>query len=119
VIPLTIALIVGAPYILRIFGEDYAEYGTSVLRLLALAALPGTINTMYVNVARVQRRMSRVAMVFGGQAFIVLGLTWLLLKPYGLTAVGVAWLVGQSAVAIVVATHALVALRPQLPLRSK
>ncbi len=119
VIPLTIALIVGAPYILRIFGEDYAEYGTSVLRLLALAALPGTINTMYVNVARVQRRMSRVAMVFGGQALIVLGLTWLLLKPYGLTAVGVAWLVGQSAVAIVVATHALVALRPQLPLRSK
>jgi O-antigen/teichoic acid export membrane protein len=119
VVPMTIALIIGAPYILRIFGGDYAEQGTSVLRLLALAALPGTINTMYANVARVQRRMARVAMVFGGQSVIVLGLTWLLLKPYGLPAVGVAWLVGQSAVAIVVATHTLVALRPQLPHRSK
>jgi len=81
VVPLTIVLVVGAPHILGIFGEDYAEHGTTVLRLLALAALPGTINTMYVNVARVQRRVSRVAMVFGAQALIVLGLTWLLLKP--------------------------------------
>lgn len=112
VIPLTIVLIIGAPYILRIFGEDYARQGTSVLRLLALATLPGTINTMYVNVARVQRRMSRVAMVFGGQALIVLGLTWFLLKPFGLTGAGIAWLVAQSAVAIVVAAHALTALRP-------
>jgi O-antigen/teichoic acid export membrane protein len=112
VVPLTIVLVIGAPYILRIFGEDYAEHGTSVLRLLALAALPGTINTMYANVARVQRRVSRVAMIFGAQALIVLGLTWVLLKPYGLTAAGMAWVIAQSAVAIVVVAHALAAHRP-------
>ena len=112
VVPLTIVLVVGAPHILGIFGEDYAEHGTSVLRLLALAALPGTINTMYVNVARVQRRVSRVAIVFGAQALTVLGLTWLLLKPYGLPAAGMAWVIAQSAVAIVVVAHAFAAHGP-------
>ncbi len=111
VIPVALLLIIGAPYVLRVFGGDYSSHGTSVLQLLAFATIPGTVNTLYINVARVQRRMRRVVMIFAGQSGLVLGLTWLWVRPYGLPGVGLAWVVSQSVVAAVVAVHALTRIR--------
>jgi O-antigen/teichoic acid export membrane protein len=102
VVPLATVLIIGAPYVLRVFGEGYAANGTPVLRLLAVATIPGTVNILYISVARVQRRMSRVAMVFAGQSLLVLGLAWLLVSPFGVAGVGLAWVVSQLVVAVVV-----------------
>lgn len=111
VVPLATVLIITAPYVLRVFGDDYSTHGASVLRLLAFAAIPGTLNTLYINIARVQRRMSRVVMIFASQSALVLGLTWVWVRPYGLVGVGLAWVVSQSVVAAIVAVHALTHVR--------
>jgi O-antigen/teichoic acid export membrane protein len=111
VIPLAVLLIIGAPYVLRVFGGDYGSHGAAVLRLLAFATIPGTLNTIYINVARVQRRMRRVVMIFAAQSGLVLLFTWLWVGPFGLLGVGMAWVAGQSLVAAVVAVHAVTKLR--------
>jgi O-antigen/teichoic acid export membrane protein len=93
---------VAAWYVLRLFGEDYAEEGTTVFRLLALSAIPNVVNALFISVARVQRRVMGIAVVQGVLALLTLALSYLLLPGTGITGVGIARLVSQSAVAIVV-----------------
>jgi O-antigen/teichoic acid export membrane protein len=116
VVPAAAVLIIGAPYILRVFGDQYATQGANVLRLLALATIPGTLNTLYVNVARVQRKMVRVALIYAGQCAVLLGLTWVVVKPLGLDGVGLAWLISQSVVAVIILSRVLVAHRSEFGL---
>ena len=57
-VPLSVVLIVAAPIVLRFFGQDYVDHGTTVLRLLAAASLfRGTI-WVYMAVCRIQGRGS-------------------------------------------------------------
>ena len=106
VVALAAALFVAAPYVLHIFGSEYSTQGTPVLRLLALSTIPGMINTLYVNVARVRRTMGVVVAILGAQSILVIGLSWLFFRLFGLTGVGIAWVAGQSLVALVVAIRA-------------
>lgn len=101
-VPAVAVLAVGAPYFLRLFGSDYARQGTGSLRLLALSALPNVVNTLFVCTCRVRRKMWGVVAVLGTQCALVLGLSWWFLGPYGITGVGLAWLIAQSAVAAAV-----------------
>lgn len=103
VLPLVAILVLGAPLILGVMGPAYAQEGTTVLRLLALSAIPYILVSAAVNVARVQRRMTRVVVIYVSLCAGVIGLTWLLLEPMGITGVGVAWLTSQTAVAAVIA----------------
>ena len=73
-------------------GDRRCELGTSLLRLLALATIPGMINTLYVNVARVRRTMKVVVAVMGIQSVLVLALTWWFFSLFGLLGVGIAWI---------------------------
>lgn len=98
-VPVVAIVIVGAPDLLRIFGSDYAVAGTTLLRLLALSAIPNIINALYISVARVQRRLSALVTVLAGLCLLVLTLSYMLLPIYGITGVGLAWLVGQTIVA--------------------
>lgn len=101
VIPLVGAFLIGAPWLLHLFGADYAQEGTQLLRLLALATLPNIVVMLQLSVARVQ---SNTRGVIGTQALLcvlLLGLSYLLLPTLGITAVGWAALVAQSGVAAV------------------
>jgi O-antigen/teichoic acid export membrane protein len=102
VVPLVAIVVLGAPYILGIFGSNYATQGSVLLRLLALGAIPNIVNVLSIAIARVQRRMLGLVMLRGGLCVIVLSLSYLLLPRWGITGVGVAWCVGQSSLAIVV-----------------
>jgi O-antigen/teichoic acid export membrane protein len=110
VVPLAVLLVVAAPYVLLVFGRDYSQHGTTLLRLLALATIPGMVNLIYINVARVRRRMSTVMTVMAAQSAMALGLTWVCFRLYGLVGVGLAWVLSQSIVALVVAVRAPFAL---------
>ncbi|MDQ6614885.1 MAG: phosphotransferase [Actinomycetota bacterium] len=98
-VPAAGALVVAAPWVLEFFGHRYAVHSTTVLRLLALSAIPNAVNAIYVSVLRVRRATGRVVVVLGSQFVLLLGLTILLLHVDGINGVGVAWLVSQSAVA--------------------
>lgn len=101
VIPVAAILALGAPYVLRLFGHSYATEGATLLRLLALSAIPHTVTSLYVSIARVQRRVTAVATVLASFCILVLTLSYVLLRIYGIAGVGVAWLVSQTAIALV------------------
>jgi O-antigen/teichoic acid export membrane protein len=99
VVPAVAVLAISAPWILEVFGSVYADEGTTVLRLLALSAVPHTVNSMAVSRGRVQRHMRFVVTLLAILCSLVLALAVVLLPVLGIVGVGVAWLVAQSLVA--------------------
>jgi O-antigen/teichoic acid export membrane protein len=99
VLPITVVLVVGAEYILRLFGDAYAGEGTTLLRLLALGAIPNVLVVLGLSIARIQHSGRVVLWTQGCLCVLMLGLTLLLLPSLGIEGVGVAWLVSQAAVA--------------------
>jgi O-antigen/teichoic acid export membrane protein len=99
VLPASGALVLIGPLLLRLLGEEYAEKSATVLRLVAVAAIPSVINVMYVSVARVERRMRRMMIPLVSQCALVLSLAVPFLHLYGPAGVGLAWLFGQAVVA--------------------
>lgn len=90
-----LVIIAGAPWILALFGGDYAAEGTTLLRLLALAALPNLVFSLAVDILRARRRLRLVVTLQMALCVLVLGLTKLLLPVLGITGAGVAWLVAE------------------------
>jgi O-antigen/teichoic acid export membrane protein len=100
VVPAALFIAIAAPYILNVYGARYAAHGDMLLRLLALSAIPGIITTLFLGVSRVRRRTMRILIVQGFLAVLVLGLSIVWLPPFGITGIGMAWLVAQTVIAI-------------------
>jgi len=96
---LTVLLVAAAPYALSLFGGDYADGGTTLLRLLALAALPNLVLSLAVSIARVERRLRMAMIALGAQALLSLGSAAALVEAIGVSGAGVAWLGSQCVVA--------------------
>ncbi len=109
VVPAVIVIVVAAPLILGLFGDSYAEAGTSLLRLLALSAVPAIITTIYAAILRVERRIRTLVVLMLAQSGMVLVLSYWLLGTRGIVGVGIAWLVSQTLTATFVL---VVELRP-------
>ncbi|MGW2395234.1 lipopolysaccharide biosynthesis protein [Kitasatospora sp. NPDC001664] len=95
-----VVLAVAAPWMLSLFGPGYAEHGTTALRLLALAALPNLVLGLAVDVCRARRAMRPVVALQAALLGLVLLLALLLIPPLGITGVGLAWLIAESALAL-------------------
>lgn len=104
-------IVIGAPWLLRLFGPGYAEHGTTVLRLMALSALPNVVLSLATDVARVRRALPWMIGLQLVYAVLVIALTAGLLPVLGLTGVGLAWLIAGT----VLALPLLVALPRWLP----
>ena len=110
-VPSVLVVVVLAPQVLSLFGDEYTEEGTTLLRLLAVGALPYFVLTLALSVARIERRLRPAVVAWGTQAILALGLAFPLLDSLGVTGAGVAWLASQCIVATgVVALH----LRPRM-----
>jgi O-antigen/teichoic acid export membrane protein len=101
VIPFAALLVVGAPLILQVMGPGYSENATVLMQLLAISALPNIYNMVYVGLARVQNRIWSVVYVYGANAVMVLGLSIVFLPLFGITGVGLAWVISQTSIALV------------------
>ncbi|MGW6692156.1 lipopolysaccharide biosynthesis protein [Rhodococcus sp. NPDC054953] len=99
------------PVLLDVVGAEYAETGTPLLRLAAVAVLPASIAFAYTAIARVRRRLTLAITVQIGNAALILGLSVALIGDHGLAAMGLAYLVAESASAAVLAVPLLRALR--------
>jgi len=100
-VPLVIIIVLAAPNILRLFGKSYSIEGATLLRLLCLSALPNIVTAIYTSVVRVQRRMKKLVLVLTVPYILVIALSYLFMNTYGVTGVGIAWLVSQSLVAAI------------------
>ncbi|MFJ9819772.1 polysaccharide biosynthesis C-terminal domain-containing protein [Streptomyces sp. NPDC101151] len=102
-LPIAGVLFVGAPWILGVFGDGYADAATPLLRWFAVGAVLRVVMETYFAVLRAQSRTAGLAWLQGLLCVLVLGLTLLLLPRMGLTGAGVAEI---SSLAVIVAIAA-------------
>jgi O-antigen/teichoic acid export membrane protein len=110
-LPIVIVIVIAAPLLLKLFGDNYAEQGTQLLQLLALSSLANAINIVYVALARIKNRIRTIIFIYGANAVLVLGLSYYLLTRIGLAGVGIAWLVSQTLIAMLLLGRDFVANR--------
>jgi len=108
-LPIAAVLFLAAPFVLRLFGAEYADEGSLLLRLLAVGLIPSSVCILSFGLARVQDHVRTLILNQILLAALVLGLSVILIPPLGITGVGVAWLAAQAAVALVLF---MVELRP-------
>ncbi|MEU9352229.1 lipopolysaccharide biosynthesis protein [Streptomyces griseoloalbus] len=100
-VPVVAVLVIFAPQILTPFSADYAEHGSTVLRLLALGALPRVVVELYIGVLRVQGRTGVLAALQGAMCALVLGSAGVLFTPAGIAGAGWAVLISMTLIAVV------------------
>lgn len=100
-VPITLIGLVGAPVLLLVYGPDFADNSSSLLRILLVAAIPNAVYQVHVGRLRSQGRMMAVIGQESLLSVVVVGLSWFLLPSMGIEGVGVAWLVGLVALAVV------------------
>jgi len=91
VVPVAALTALLAPLGLLVFGREYADEGTTLLRLLALGAIPNVIAALGAGVARIEHRGWIVTAIQGFQLVFVVALSAVLLPSVGITAIGIAW----------------------------
>jgi O-antigen/teichoic acid export membrane protein len=103
VIPAVLLVVLFAHNLLAFFGEDYASEGTSLLRVLALSAVPVSINQLFFVAERVGMAMRRLIFLHVFIASSTLAISAILLShtDMGIMGAGIAWLSSQSAAALV------------------
>jgi O-antigen/teichoic acid export membrane protein len=97
--PAVIVMCVFAPLLLSLFGPHYADGGSTLLRLVAIAVLPKLVVIVYLAACRVRGRVGRIVGVQLSTAVLVVSLALLAMGGLGVTGVGVAYLTGQLIVA--------------------
>lgn len=101
-VPATILLIFLSDKLLLLFGNAYAQGGQQLLVLLAVTALPLSINSIYFSKKKVEKDMKPVVLFTGLITAITLGLSYLLLAEYGLLAAGIAWLIANITTMLII-----------------
>jgi len=99
--PIILIILLGAPYIMRIFGEEYAVEGTTLLRILALGLLPHMLISLAISLARVKNQPRIIFITQATLCVLVLGSSYLLLPDLGINGVGIAWTASYTIVAFV------------------
>ncbi|MFI6819104.1 lipopolysaccharide biosynthesis protein [Nonomuraea sp. NPDC050328] len=72
IVPIIAVTLVGAPFILLIFGTEFAEEGTTLLRLMAVAVVPRVLIEVYLSSLRARGEARRLAFVQIGLAGLIL-----------------------------------------------
>ncbi|MEV5878177.1 lipopolysaccharide biosynthesis protein [Streptomyces sp. NPDC052101] len=89
-LPIAGLLIIGAPWILGVFGAGYAHAATPLLRWLAVGSVLRVVIETHFAVLRARSRTGGLAWLQGLLCVLTLSLTLLLLPRMGLTGAGVA-----------------------------
>jgi O-antigen/teichoic acid export membrane protein len=95
-VPLYVALMVGTPWLLRLFGAEFVA-ATGVMRLLITAFFLSSLTGFVILMLYMTGHQRDVAVVMFGSGLLNLGLAFVLIPPLGLLGAGIA-----SAVALLV-----------------
>lgn len=98
--PAVLLLWLVTPVMLYFFGPAYARESTPLLRWMLLATLPLTINTWFLNYARVTGNVRAIILVQGMTSLLAVGGSALWIGGHGIAAIGLAWLLAQTLVAM-------------------
>lgn len=99
-----LALFVLAPYLLALFGEDYAREGTRLTQLMALTLPLIAFGAMFGSLCRVYRRMRLVVALQPVTITLILaGVFALSATDLGINGIGVAYLATEVVLTLVIA----------------
>lgn len=98
-LPSILVLFFAGHYLLAIFGATYAAGSSGLLRMLALAAIPISIFSIFETRIRILHASSWLILTNALYAVTVFSLA-LLLSPMGLTGIGLAWFTGHCVAAL-------------------
>jgi O-antigen/teichoic acid export membrane protein len=107
IVPVVILVLAIAPKLLLLFGSTYSESGATLLRIIAISALPWSINLVYLSKLRVEKRLGVIIGLTAFIAVLTLGLAYFLLPRMGINGAGIAWLTTQGTMALVVVADSL------------
>ena len=93
--------------VLYVFGRDYATEGATLVRIVALSALPAAVVNVYVGALRVTKRVGELLIIAGVVAGTTMGLSYALLPVMGLAGAGVGQGVAQGLGLAIVAIRVL------------
>jgi O-antigen/teichoic acid export membrane protein len=97
-VPGSLLIALAAPWVLRLFGADYALEGASLLRWLCLAAPLAVIKSIYFSMLRVNKQVGRLIVSSVVFAVATLGLGAVLMPTLGIAACGIGLLGGNGLV---------------------
>ncbi len=92
----------GGNWILLAFGRQYSSGGLNLLWLLVPSILPLSVTSLYLAVAKIRKKVGYIIAANGAIAAGTLVPGYILLPRLGILAPGLAWLVSQTIVALVV-----------------
>lgn len=95
-VPAAIGIAVLSPFLLSIFGHEYAQKASTLLQLFAAGSLPVAVYAAIGAVFKVTKNLRGVITMNAGYALTILGLSYWL-APLGLIAIGWAWIIGNIA----------------------
>ncbi len=87
-------------FILEAFGEQYSAQGLNFLKMMTASAVLVAVNSVFGSVFKVKKRVMGIIIASIVSVTIILGLSLILLKQYGLMGIAYAYLAGQAAVAL-------------------
>ncbi|MGW4420976.1 lipopolysaccharide biosynthesis protein [Streptosporangium sp. NPDC004631] len=102
IVPVVAVTVLVAPLILRVFGAGFADRGTLLLQLMAVAVLPRVLIEIYLSGLRALGQARRLAAVQVCLAVLVLTGTLLLFPRAGVNAVGYALLLSETLIALTI-----------------
>jgi len=94
-IPVVIMVVCFADIILLLFGAQYSENSTNLLRVIALSTIPLSINLVYIYMMRIQNEMRGAIGVAFTINFITIFVSIVLLPKLGVLGAALAWLSAQ------------------------
>lgn len=107
-IPATILLFIFGDKILMLFGQTYSDNATQLLLFFIIGCIPQALNQLYITIKRVQIKIKPIIYVNGfTAAFIIFG-SYLFIKITGLIGIGIAWILGQGIVSIVIVFFSII-----------
>jgi len=101
-VPAVVLMLAIGDKVLLLFGASYSENATTLLRIFAIAALPLAVNTIYLAVKRVERKLRVIVGLSAFVGAVTIGLTYMLLPRMGINGAGIAWLTAQVIGALVI-----------------
>ncbi len=106
-IPAVFVVVIFGEWILHLFGKEYSENATLLLKVLAISSIPVALNTIYINIERIKNRVKSIIFIYGFIAFFTIGVSYLIMPVVGLIGVGIAWLSANIIVCLVLAIVAI------------
>ena len=100
-----VIVFVAGEWMLAWFDEEYSENAFPLLRLLTVSGIPMAINTIYVTQKRMERKVWSVILIYAFVACFTVGVGYALIDRTDLLGIGIAWLVSNSLVAVVVGVY--------------